>query len=444
MKNFFSKIYLIYLRILVKIFLSRNKIRFIGLTGSVGKTTLTIALHSLLQTKYRTKMTYSQGHGLNSETGLPFAILDVHIDKYALLDWIKYSFSALFNSFLGKTDCEIFIAELGVDKPFDMDYLLKLIKPETGIFLSIAKMHTANFEDYAKIVNKDSYELLFEEKSKLVTLLDKKNSAVLNADDLKISSLKNQTDADVVTFGLSKNADIRGEIKSLSSEIFQGYVVFDKKRYLLEINKYFVNKQFFLTLLASFAVGVHYGVSPEACIEILKNLELPPGRMTKISGIKDTLIIDSSYNASKPAIFEALDNLNLFKNRKKIAILGDIRELGEDSKLEHEEVADKAIQVSDAIVTIGPNMKKYFFPQALAKGFKKENIYTFSNTWEALEFIKNELIKGGEVILVKGSQNTLFLEIIVEGLMKNPKDAEKLLARRGKHWDQKRQELRNY
>jgi len=85
-------------------------------------------------------------------------------------------------------------------------------------------------------------------------------------------------------------------------------------------------------------------------------------------------------------------------------------------------------------------MRDFLKPELIKKGFGEDKIFDFQNTWEALDFIRDELIIGREIILVKGSQNTLFLEIVVEGLMKNPKDREKLLARRGKFWDGKRAE----
>jgi len=204
-----------------------------------------------------------------------------------------------------------------------------------------------------------------------------------------------------------------------------------------------VNGNVLKTFLAAITVGLINDIKLDDCIKAIEDLDFPPGRMTKIEGIKKTLIIDSSYNSSKPALIEALENLNLFKNSKRIAVLGDMRELGIEEESEHREAARKAVNIADEFVLIGPAMKKYFYDEALKQGFDKSKMYTFLNTWKALDFIKDDLLKGGEVILVKGSQNTLFLEIIVEGLMGDSSEAEEILCRRGSFWKRKRLSLKD-
>lgn len=443
MKTLVAKIILQYLKFLTKHYVKRQKAEFIGLTGSVGKTTLTLAIHAVLSKKFKTAMTYREGHGLNSETGLPFAILGVHVEGYSPLDWLRYLISAKLNFFFKKCPDEKFVLEMGVDKPDDMTHLLSMVEPKVGVFLSLAKVHGENFQKLLEKRGKGTLlDLIFEEKAKLIYSLGKFDTAVLNADDQKIIGLKKQVKAGVVTFGLSKEADICGVIEELSKDKIKAKVSYKGKQFEFENKDYFLSEGTLRTFLAAFAVGVIYEIGFEDIISALESLQLPPGRMSKIEGIENTLIIDSSYNSSKPAMFEALDNLVLFKGKKKVAVLGDMRELGLESKSEHEEVAERAIKVADEMVLIGPAMRDYFMPKAIKLGFAEEKIHYFDNTWKALDFINEELIKGGEVILVKGSQNTLFLEIIVEGLMKDKLKADELLCRRGGFWDGKREGLR--
>lgn len=443
MKKFASKIILKYLRVLTRHYILRNNIQFLGLTGSAGKTTLTVALYYILSKKYKVGMTFREGHGLNSQSGIPFAILNVHVDGFSPLDWARYLLVATWNFIFAKSRYEKFIVEMGVDVPKDMDFILSISEADLGIFLSISKIHTANFEAEAKKKGLTPFELYFEEKAKLIKSLAKESFAVINYDEPIIRKLKDVTKATTVTFGLTPGADVLAKILKLSGTGLEAEVSYKGKKSILEITNYLASEQTLRTLLAGIAVGLIYDVPLGECISTVESMNLPPGRMSKISGIKNTVIIDSSYNSSRLAAIEALNILALFRTNRKIAVLGDMREMGEDSKEEHEEVAKEAVKIADEIVTIGPEMKEFFIPKALDLGFAKDKLHSFLSTYEALEFIKEKLIKGSEVILIKGSQNTLFLEIIVEGLMEDPSQANKLLCRRGKYWDKKRGELKN-
>jgi len=151
-------------------------------------------------------------------------------------------------------------------------------------------------------------------------------------------------------------------------------------------------------------------------------------------GIKNTIIIDSSYNAQPIAMIDALDFLsNLGRNKRKVAILGDMRELGKESEKMHQIVANEIIKNVDFPILIGPLMKKYVVP-ILKK--EKKDYKSFNNFTEAKDFILNS-IKENDIILVKGSQNTLLLERVVEMLLKDKKDIEKL-CRRKSSWEKKR------
>ncbi len=443
MKNFFAKIFLEYLKLLTKYYVKRYKPTIIGVTGSVGKTTLTLAIYEILKTKYKVGMTYKEGKGLNSETGIPFAFLNVKLRGYSIVDWIFYMIQATYNFFFKKLYYEKMVVEMGVDKPGDMEHLLSMIQPQIGVFLSIAKVHGENFENLLKKNDKrELIDLIFEEKAKLVHSIGINGVSIINFDDMMIKSLKDKVKSKTLTFGLDNGADVRGTIICTDEKEFIGKVKLKDEEGVITYTNYMVNRNVFRTLLAAISVGIACEIDLSTCIKALEKLNFPPGRMSKIDGIKKTLILDSSYNASKPAMIEALDNLSCFKNSKKIAVLGDMRELGRETKSEHEEVAVKARTIADEIVAIGPAMRDYFIPKVIKLGFDKRRIHLFANTWKALDFIKNKLIKGGEVILVKGSQNTLFLEIIVEGLMKKKTEANKLLCRRGAFWDKKRQELK--
>ena len=158
--------------------------------------------------------------------------------------------------------------------------------------------------------------------------------------------------------------------------------------------------------------------------------------MSVFKGIKDTVLIDSSYNnATLTPILDLLEFVkDIGKQRRRIGIVGDMRELGTMSKSLHEEVARKILETLDVVILIGPLSQQYILPILKKNDFP---VYSFLNFTSSKSTIL-EITKPKNMILVKGSQNTLFLERAVEMLLENPKDREKL-CRRGDYWDKIRE-----
>jgi UDP-N-acetylmuramoyl-tripeptide--D-alanyl-D-alanine ligase len=152
--------------------------------------------------------------------------------------------------------------------------------------------------------------------------------------------------------------------------------------------------------------------------------------MQRLKGIKDSLILDESYNASPDAVMAALDSLYQMQAPQKIALLGNMNELGDLSKQAHIDVGEycEAKQL-DLVVTLGPDANKYLAPAAEAKGCQ---VKIFTHPSKAGQFIRDQ-IKTGATILVKGSQNTVYAEEAIKELLADPGDA-KLLVRQSKDW----------
>jgi UDP-N-acetylmuramoyl-tripeptide--D-alanyl-D-alanine ligase len=158
--------------------------------------------------------------------------------------------------------------------------------------------------------------------------------------------------------------------------------------------------------------------------------------MSVFKGIKDTVIIDSSYNnATLTPILDLLSFVQeIGKQRRRIGIIGDMRELGTMSKALHEEVAKKILKTLDIAILIGPLSQQYILPVLKKNNFPAFSFLNFTSSKSTIL----EVIKPKDVILIKGSQNTLFLERAVELLLKNKEDAQKL-CRRGEYWEKIRQ-----
>lgn len=448
MKKFFIKLLLQYFRWAAKIQLAKIKPRIIALTGSVGKSSLRQAVFAVLKDSFKIK----QSIKANSETGLPLDILNLYPQNYSLLDWLRLGLLIPLKLLTDWNKYDYYIAELGVNDPFppkNMGYLLSFLKPDIGIFLNVAPVHTQQFEKI--IPSKKRFKNLFSrqnfllkaisrEKGKILTFLEADKIGVANFDDLLVQKQANQSQARIYYFGRKVKGKNKTELKIINHQIsLTGTRIeyqYQSQKFQLKFN-YFFPAYYSYTLAAALLTGLALGVSlKQAKTSLAKNFILPKGRMSFFQGIKKTAIIDSSYNASKVSTLGALDLLaKIGKARTKIFVFGDMRELGGQAKEEHRQVGQKLLTIVDKLVLIGPLTKKY----VLAMALNKIPVYWFRDSWQAAHWLKNNL-QGKEIILVKGSQNTIFTEIVTESLLADKKDKNKL-CRRGKFWDKQREKV---
>jgi UDP-N-acetylmuramoyl-tripeptide--D-alanyl-D-alanine ligase len=410
-KTFFYWLVVYYLRLLAKLQLFKVKPLIIGITGSAGKSSLQNAVAAVLKNKYRVKVSEKA----NSETGIPLNILGFPGRNYSYADWFWVLPLATWKLLTNWEKYEIYVVELGVDSPRppkNMGYLLTILKPKIGVFLNVLPVHTEAFEGLPG----NPVDNIAKEKGKLITALPQDGWAVLNANDKRVISFKTKTKAQVVSF----------------------------KKFKLELKNLILSDEYQASFAAALAVAKILGINQkQAVANLKKNFKLPPGRMSLIEGIKNTRIIDSSYNASRVPLIASLKTLAQIARGRKVAVLGDMRELGSLAGKEHRLVAQAAVKTTEVIVTVGPLMQKYFVPEVLRLGFKRTNLYSFSRAGQAAEALKKQIIQPGDTILVKGSQNEIFLEIVVEALMAKPQLADQLLCRRGRFWDKKRRHCYN-
>jgi UDP-N-acetylmuramyl pentapeptide synthase len=447
LKNFFTMPLLIYLRELAKLQLLKNRPLIIGVTGSAGKTSLRNAIYSVLREKYKVKVSIKA----NSETGIPLNILGLKPHNFSTLDWLRLAVLAPIKLLTNWEKFEIYIAEMGVDSPHppkNMEYLLTIIRPKIGVFLNAQAVHSEFFDSLISQSIKNPEErrkhlkdLISKEKGKLIESLPENGTAVLNNDDPRVKKFSKKTRAKVVTFSTRSQAGFMAGDANITLTKFSLKIKEKKAEERLDLN-FPLDEHFGHTLLAAVAVGRVLGIQLSQCIKNLeKNFKLSKGRMSLIPGIKGTTILDSSYNASRVTMINALKLLKSVAPGRKVAVIGDMRELGEIGKLEHQEISQIASKTADLIITVGPLMQRWCVPQLTDLGFNKKNLFSVINPYQASE-IARSIIKKGDTILVKGSQNNIFLEIVVEALMKNKKDADKLLCRREPLWDKKREALR--
>lgn len=384
MKKNLSLIFLYYLRFFARLQLSKikflnPKLITVGITGSAGKSSTLLAAEAALKPELRVKTNY----GGNSESGLPINILGLKNPNFSLLSWLKIALLAPIKLLTNWQSYDVYLFEMGIDSPRspkNMDYLLSIVKPKIGVFLNVTPVHLENFSSLDEIAI---------EKAKLV---NSTSTAIINSTDPLVK----------------KYTHNRKTIFIKSQKI--------------DIPNYFLPDIYNISIGAAISIAKTLGINQKTAIENLKNnFHLPPSRSTVLRGINNSTLIDSSYNSSPLATIEMLNFLNTFKS-PKIAVLGDMRELGSASDLSHQNLYQHAVKSADTIISIGPLCSRYF-------GLKAKK---FMYWWQAADYLKNNLPENS-TILVKGSQNTIFLEEVVKELLKSPKDVHKI-CRQSPYW----------
>lgn len=424
MKKIFRKLVLFELKALARRRMKRFKGKIIAVTGSTGKTGTKDAIYTVLNTQFRVKTTKKS---MNSEFGLPLTILDIDSGFSSATKWSWYLLKGFFHSFM-RDHSEVLLLEMGVDKPGDMDFLLSIVKPDIAVFTNVAPVHLdeGQFKDLKEI---------FEEKSKLISALGEKGTAVLNIDDDFVASIaKKRRGKRTVTFGKSREGHFWAGRIEQTLEGLNFVLHHDNSRH--EVHSKIIGECHIYMLLPAIVCGTLMNMEMADIVDAVKLFSLPPGRMSVIPAFNEAVILDSSYNSSPVALKEALLTLKALGERKrKVAVLGNMNELGEDAEKLHMGMASTICSCADVLITVG----KYaglMAEKAVEKGFPESKAHHFNSALNAAEFFK-EHIEKNDLILVKGSQNRVRLERFVKEIMAFPEDAKSLLVRQERIWSSK-------
>ncbi|MFA6992459.1 MAG: UDP-N-acetylmuramoyl-tripeptide--D-alanyl-D-alanine ligase [Candidatus Gracilibacteria bacterium] len=425
MKNFFKNVVLYILRRLTARRLKKFKGKIVCVTGSIGKTSTKEAIFCVLNARLKVKCSEKS---MNTDFGMLLTILDIDSGYSSATRWAWLLFRAFFHSFYTDTS-DVLLLEMGVDKPGDMDYLTKIVKPDVAIMTNVAPVHLAEgqFKDTKGI---------FDEKSKLISALKDGGVAILNIDDPFIDALpKKCKKKKVITYAKDSEADFKAEDISFDENGLRFLIKHEKKVY--EVRAPILGERQAYVLLPAFICGMLWEIPAEDVLASLAKFVLPPGRMSVIKGIEDITILDSSYNSSPEALKEALKVLkHVAGSRRKVAVLGNMNELGEESKTLHEKIGEVVPGYADVLITVGASAA-LIADKALELGVKEGHVFKVKSALEAVDLYKKHL-KKNDVVLVKGSQNNVRLEKFVREFMSNPENANKLLVRQEKLWLKKR------
>jgi len=409
------------LKVMASAMLKKYKPKIVGITGSVGKTSAKEAVFAVLSNKFRVRKNEKNN---NNEIGIPLTILGVETGGRSLVKWLGIVCKWIAMLILPMKYPEILILEMGVDRPGDMDYLLSFLKPTVGMVTNISSSHIEFFQ---------SLENIAKEKGKLIEQLPADGFAILNADDERALKLAGRTKAQTITFGFSETAEINADnvTYNYAGDVPEGIsfkLNYDGTSMPIRLTGMLARHQIY-GALSGIAAGIVLKMNLVDIASVFENFTPAKGRLNLIEGINGSHIIDDTYNASPVSTLAALGVLAELKSKRKIAILGDMLELGEESERDHQEVAKKVFAIgADMFFAVGKRM------QAAARTLEPAGapIFYFDSPDDVTKGIER-VIKEGNLILVKGSQG-MRMEKVVFALMENKAEAENSLCRQTSDW----------
>lgn len=405
-----------YFQIFAKIRLLRWKPRIIVVTGSNGKTTLLHLIYSQLQEKAK----YS--YQANSNFGIPFNILGLGRKTMFLSEWPGLFLKAPILAFRTPPKEKIYVVEADCDRPGEDKFISSLsafLKPEVTLWVSVSRTHTMNFDQVVKegkfqsVEEAIAYEFghFVKRATKLV---------VVNGDSDLIES----------------------QLKFAKAQVIQVYLKDLTSYQISETGTQFKFGNRIVKLKSLLPPTAYYSI--KMTLELLNYLKMeaksfenfspPPGRSTLFEGVKNTTLIDSSYNANLESMATVLEMYKVFPQKPKWAVIGDMLELGEEEQIEHEKLGKLISETDlDRLVLMGPRVSQYTYPKVKEIVGDKYPLVTFTTPVETLAYLQEE-IKGGETILFKGAR---FLEGVIENLLLD-RSQKKDLARREEIWEKRR------
>jgi UDP-N-acetylmuramyl pentapeptide synthase len=431
MQSFIKKIITYLLRLEARLVLRKYKPHIVAVTGSVGKTSTKDAIYTVVAHGAHTRKSEKS---FNSEIGLPLTVLGQPNAWHNPLRWLENLFDGLVLYLLPARYPEWLVLEAGADRPGDISSLASWLPVEIAVITRLPEVpvHVEYF---------DSPEAVKEEKASLIKALKPGGSLVLYADDQEVAGLRMRApQARAFTFGFSEGADVRAhEVKILFGDDGRPAGMEARIDMAGKTAEFAVHGALgahaLLPALAAAGVGLAMGKEEEKILESLKSYEPPHGRMHLVRGLKETLIIDDTYNSSPAAVEAALEALSMLQGRastgRRIAVLGDMLELGRHSVEEHRKAGGLAAQAADILLTVGFRARD-IAEGALDRGMKDGNIFQFEDAEHAGKELEG-MLKPGDTILIKGSQSTR-MERIVEEIMLNPEQAPALLVRQDAEW----------
>ena len=345
----------------------------IAVTGSVGKTSTKDILASVISKKY--KVLKTQGN-LNNHIGLPLTILKLK-------------------------DHTAMVVEMGMNSLGEISVLSNIAKPTISVITNVGTAHIGKL---------GSRQNILKAKLEILDGMSKDGTLVINNDNDMLNSWnKHNKTYNVATFGINNNSDVMAkDIKfNENSSNFLAQTKNEKLNIIVPIG----GEHFVYNALCAIVVGELLNINNEDILKGIEEFELTKNRMELLKNKNNVTIINDCYNANYDSMKASLEYLSKVNSQRKIAVLGDMLELGNYAKELHEKVGEEVAKNKiDILVTVGKEAKN-ILNKAVSMGLDKENAYSFETNEQAIELL-NKVLKSGDIVLVKASNGMHFNKII--------------------------------
>ena len=444
MKSIFKKIVTSVLMWEARLVVKKYAPTVIAVTGSVGKTSTKDAIFAMLagtptlsnttSTVVTSKRVFvrKSDKSFNSEIGVPLTILGLDNGWNNPLIWLENIWRGFLLVLFRSEYPTCVVLEVGADHPGDIKKLTRWLKPDIAVITTVSKMpvHVEFFSSPAQVL---------DEKLSLARAVKVTGKLVLPATDPDVLAIrKGQGNAAMVpclTFGI----DCSGDVTATGVEVVYSEQVPTGMSFKLNYKGNSVpvvlygaiGTQHIYALVAGAAAALSYGADLNSIVAAIATYRIPRGRMNILAGTNNSTLIDDTYNASPDAVTEALRVLASTIASRKIAVLGDMMELGTFSPAEHRKVGELAAKSVDMLVTVGIRARD-IAASAETIGMSKEKIHLFDTSIETADFMKG-VVAAGDLVLIKGSQSPR-LERVTAALLAEPSRAHELLVRQEPEW----------
>ena len=334
----------------------------IGVTGSAGKTTTKDVVAALLAVGVRTGKTDGN---FNNFVGVPLSLLRL------------------------PDEARVAVIEMGMNHAGEIRQLSALARPRAGIVTNVGYAHIENF---------DSIEGIAAAKRELIEALPADGVAILNADDNRVASFRDQHPGRTITFGIDQPADVRAE----AVEFLEDGARFRVRG--VEFESRLIGRHNVLNILAGIAAADVYGIEPERLRDAVASLSRPKMRGEQFT-FQGVLVYNDCYNSNPDAVRSMLDVLRDAPGRRKIAVLGEMLELGHWAEALHREVGNYAAMSGVQLLVGIRGAACHILDAAKGAGHAVDAAYFFDEPEPAGEFLRG-VVQPGDAILFKGSRGT--------------------------------------
>lgn len=346
----------------------------VAITGSVGKTSTKDIIANVVNQKY--KVLKTEGN-FNNHIGLPLTILKLK-DHTAL------------------------VVEMGMNHFGEIETLTKIAQPTIAVITNIGTSHIGIL---------GSRENILKAKLEIVKGLKENGILIINNDnDLLQKWYKENNLKNTLTYGIENDSNYQAYNQIIQENNSEFKIKLKNKEYLVKVP--ISGTHFIYNSLAAISVGMALNIEPEEIINGIKTFELSKKRMELVK-IDDITVINDAYNASYESMKYAIEYLKNIEGNRKIAVLGDMLELGDFAKELHEKVGEEVAKNNiDILVTVGENAKN-IATKAIELNMQKNNIYQFNTNAEAIKCLKT-ILKPLDALLLKASNGMKFIQILEE------------------------------